>query len=165
MRRLCVICISLCLASCSNKYGDHPPYPVSGQVIVNGQPAPKGVQIVFFHEGDWGEKPIIPMGATDDEGNFEMQTYGVKDGAPAGDYKVKVEWPAFRRGKTIGPDKFGGKYSKPESSGLTVHVEKGKNKLQPFELTISADQDARNKTVDDQVARKRSKIEQKQKEQ
>ena len=159
MRRWYVFCLCLCLTSCSsNKYGDHPPYPVFGQISINGQPAPKGVQVVFFHEGDWGEKPIVPMGATDDEGKFEIQTYGVKDGAPAGDYKVKVEWPAYRRGKNVGPDKFGKKYSKPETSGLTAHVEKGTNQLKPFELTISPPQEAKNKAVDERVARKKAKI-------
>jgi hypothetical protein len=147
------------LASCSSKYGDHPPYPVSGQIVINGQPAPKGVQIVFFHEGDWGERSIVPMGVTDDEGKFEMQTYAIKDGAPAGDYKVTVEWPAYGRGKHVGPDKFGGKYAKQETSGLTAHVEKGKNQLPPLELTISPQQAAKNKAVDEQVARKKAKLE------
>ena len=35
-------CLGLCLflTSCANKkYGAHPPYPTSGQVLVNGQPA------------------------------------------------------------------------------------------------------------------------------
>ena len=162
MRRLCVFCLCLCLASCSSKYGDHPPYPTSGQILVDGQPVPKGVQVTFFHEGDWGEKTIVPMALTDDEGKFEMTTYGTNDGAPAGDYKVTVEWPAYRRGRNRGPDKFGGTYAKKETSGLTAHVEKGKNQLPPFELIISPQQAARNKAVDDQVAQRKAKIEKKQ---
>jgi hypothetical protein len=160
MRRLCVFCLCLCLASCSSKYGDHPPYPTSGQILVNGQPVPQGVQVTFFHEGDWGEKTIPPPTAlTDDEGKFELTTYpdGSKDGAPAGDYKVTVEWPAWRRGKDRGPDKFGGKYAKPETSGLTAHVEKGKNQLPPFELTISPQQAAKNKAVEEGAGSKRGR--------
>lgn len=157
MRRLCVFCLCLCLASCSNKYGDHPPYPTSGQILVDGQPAPKGLQVNFFHEGDWGERAIVPTTLTEDEGKFEMTTYGSKDGAPAGDYKVTVEWPAWRRGRDRGPDKFGGKYAKKETSLLTAHVEKGTNQLPPFELTISPQQAARNKAIEDQHARMKSR--------
>lgn len=158
MRRLCVFCFCLCLASCSSKYGDHPPYPTSGQILVDGQPAPKGLQVTFYHEGDWGEKTIGPPTAlTDDQGKFELETYSNKDGAPVGDYKVTVEWPAWRRGRDRGPDKFGDKYAKKETSGLTAHVEKKKNQLPPFELTISPQQAARNKAVEAQAASKRAR--------
>lgn len=119
--------------------------------------------MTFFHEGDWGEKTIPPSVAlTDDEGKFELTTYGSKDGAPAGDYKVAVEWQAWRRGKDRGPDKFGGKYVNPETSKLTAHVEKGKNQLPPFELTISPQQAAKNKIALENDARKRAKRERRQ---
>jgi hypothetical protein len=155
MRRLYFFCLCLYLASC-NKYGDHPPYPTSGQILIDGQPAPKGLSVTFYHEGDWGEKAIVPMALTNDEGKFDMHTYEANDGAPAGDYKVTVDWPAYRRGKNVGPDKFGNKYSNPETSGLTAHVEKGKNQLKPFELTISPQQAAKNNAVDEKVARQKA---------
>jgi hypothetical protein len=100
---------------------------------VNGEPA-KGVVLTFYHDGDWGKYSIVPQGWTDDSGRFEMATYGAKDGAPVGDYAVTAEWPAYIRAKEWGPDKLGGKYAKKESSGLKVHVEKGKNELPPIEL-------------------------------
>jgi hypothetical protein len=155
MRRVWIFCLCLGLASCSgNPYGDHPPYPVSGQVLVNGQPA-KGVRVTFFHSGDWGERAIVPQSWTDDQGRFELATYGVKDGAPAGDYRVTAEWPAYRHGKSWGPDKFGGRYTKPETSGLTAHVDKGGNKLEPFALQVSAAQARLNETLDAQAAHKK----------
>src|SRR4051794_13689578 len=129
MRRLWGFCLCLGLASCSgNQYGDHPPFPVSGQVLLNGQPA-KGLRVTFFHSGDWGVRAIVPQAWTEDDGRFELATYGVKDGAPAGDYRVTVEWPAYHRGKNWGPDKLGGKYADADKSGLTAHVEKRSNKL------------------------------------
>src|SRR5207244_8113837 len=86
MRRLWVLGLCLCLVSCSNKkYGDHPPYPTSGQVLVNGQPA-KEAMVVFHHQGEWGERSIVPQGWTDEEGRFVLSTYDMNDGAPAGDY-------------------------------------------------------------------------------
>jgi hypothetical protein len=131
--RLVLLCFCLCLVSCSNKHGDHPAYPTSGQVLVNGQPA-NDARVVFFHLGDWGEKSIVPQAWTDKEGRFVLSTYGVGDGAPAGDYRVAVEWPAYRRGKNVGPDRLGKRFLKPETSGLTAHVEQGTNELAPFQI-------------------------------
>ncbi len=133
MRYWCGLCLCLVLTSCANKkYGDHPPYPASGQVLVNGQPA-KDAMVVLHHVEDWGERSRVPMGLTDEEGRFVLETYDVKDGAPAGDYQVEITWPAWRR-KTIGPDKLGGKFSDPKTSGLTAHIEKGPNLLPTFNL-------------------------------
>src|SRR5437763_3743016 len=113
MRRLSGLCCCLCLASCSSKdYGDHPPYPVSGQVLVNGQPA-NGARVVFHHLDGWGEKSIVPQAVTGEDGRFVLSTYGTGDGAPAGDYRVVVAWPAYRRGRNVGPDRLMGKFAKP----------------------------------------------------
>jgi len=133
MRRLSVLCCCLCLASCSNQYGDHPPYPASGQVLVNGQPA-NGARVVFHHLGEWGEKSIVPQAMTDEDGRFVLTTYGMRDGAPAGDYRVVVEWPAYRRGRNIGPDRLMGKFAKPQTSGIKATIEPGPNELPPFDL-------------------------------
>jgi len=132
MRRLWVLCFCLCLVSCESKYGDHPPQPTSGQILVNGQPV-KGAMIIFHHVGDWGERTIVPQAWTDEDGRFVLSTYATNDGAPAGDYQVTVKWPAYRR-KKIGPDKLGDRFAKPESSGLTARIVKGTNELPPFDL-------------------------------
>jgi hypothetical protein len=157
MRRLWSFCLCLGLTSCGgNPYGDHPPFPVSGQVLLNGKPV-KGVRVTFYHTGDWGQRAIVPQAWTDDDGRFELATYGVKDGAPAGDYRVTAEWPAYRRGKDWGPDKLGSKYAKPETSGLKAHVEKGTNKLEPFALQISAAQAKLNEAMDAKGGRKKDR--------
>ena len=52
---------------------------------------------------------------------------------------------------------MGGKYAKPETPGLTAHVEKGTKKLEPFALTIRAAQAKRNEAVDAQRERKKGK--------
>jgi hypothetical protein len=136
MKHLWCLCLCLCVASCgSNKYGDHPPFPVSGQLLVNGQPA-EGAAVVLRHKEDWGEKTIVPIGWTDEDGRFTLSTYGVKDGAPAGDYKVEIAWPAYRKGRNIGPDKLGGKYTDADKSGLTVVIQERDNVLEPFRLNV-----------------------------
>jgi hypothetical protein len=52
---------------------------------------------------------------------------------------------------------LGGKYAKPETPGLTAHVEKGTKELEPFALTISAAQAKRNEAVNAQWQRKKGK--------
>ncbi|HEV3119346.1 MAG TPA: hypothetical protein VGY58_19985, partial [Gemmataceae bacterium] len=138
MRRLWYFCFCLCLVSCSSnkQYGSHPPYPTSGQLLVNGEPA-ADANVLLFHLDDWGERSILPQAWTDEEGRFVLSTYGDSDGAPAGDYQVAVEWPAYRKGKNWGPDKLGGKFAKPATSGLKAHVEKGTNELPPFNLKVT----------------------------
>jgi hypothetical protein len=133
MRRLGMLCVCLAMVSCADKYGGHPPYPTSGQILVNGQPAAEA-KVVFHHLGDWGERSIVPQALTDDEGRFVLSTYDVQDGAPAGDYRVVVEWPAYRKGRNIGPDLLGGKFARADISGLTAHVEPGNNELPPIEI-------------------------------
>jgi hypothetical protein len=133
MRHLAGLFFCLCLLSCGKQYGDHPPYPISGVVLVNGQPA-KGARVVFHHLGDWGEKSIVPQAVTGEDGRFVLSTYGVGDGAPAGEYQVVVEWPAYRRGRNVGPDRMMGKFAKPKTSGLRVQIKKGNNELAPFDL-------------------------------
>jgi 5-hydroxyisourate hydrolase-like protein (transthyretin family) len=151
MRYWWCILLCLCLTSCADKrYGNHPPYPATGQVLVNGQPAAEAI-VVLHHVADWGERTIVPQAVTDEEGRFVLATYDVEDGAPAGDYQVTVTWPAYRR-KTIGPDKLEGKYSKAEKSGLTAHIEKRTNVLPAFELRadlskFKADDSTKKKTV------------------
>jgi len=134
MRRLLCVCVCLCvcLVSCNrNNYGEHPPYPTTGQFLVNGQPA--GDALIVFHPvEEWG-RSIVPQAWTDADGRFVLSTYAMDDGAPAGDYRVVVEWPAYHSGRSIGPDRLGGKFAKRETSQLKAHVDKGTNEL-PFNL-------------------------------
>jgi hypothetical protein len=93
--------------------------------------------VVFYHQGDWGEKSIVPQAMTGEDGRFVLSTYGTGDGAPAGDYTVTVQWPAYRRGRNIGPDRLEGRFSRPDSSGLTVHVAEGPNDLPLIDLHVT----------------------------
>src|SRR6185312_4564325 len=85
------------LVSCSQSKG--PPrkacYPVKGQLTVRGQPA-EGAVIMFQPEGaNPDEWPVgYPRATVGADGKFEVATYGDNDGAPAGDYKVLINWPA-----------------------------------------------------------------------
>jgi hypothetical protein len=134
MRRFWCLPLCLCALSCrGNPYGDHPPHPVSGRILVNGKPA-NNADITFYHSGDWGEKTIIPVSRTEEDGTFVLSTYSADDGAPNGTYKVEIIWPAYRHGRDIGPDLLAGKYAKRDTSGLTVTIDDSTAQLPPFEL-------------------------------
>jgi hypothetical protein len=159
MRRVWCICICVCAISCGGKqYGDHPPHPVSGRIVVNGQPADKA-DILFFHAGDWGEKTIIPIARTDDDGTFKLSTYDTEDGAPNGEYEITIVWPAYRHGRDIGPDRLGGKYAK-RGNGLKATIETSTNVLPPFELAgdpakVKGDTPAKHLSKQEELNKKR----------
>jgi hypothetical protein len=139
MRLLCCSVMLVSLCSCnSNEYGDHPPYPASGKVLINGQPV-KGLRVTLFPQSFSSERTIMPLGFTREDGSFDLSTYGPNDGAPAGDYRVTVYWPAFHRPRQKAPDLLADRYSKPESSPLMTHVDKGNNVLKTIEIEIDPD--------------------------
>jgi hypothetical protein len=134
MRRSWLLALFLCAVACGrNPYGDHPPHPVSGRVLVNGKPA-DGADVTFYHVDDWGPKTIVPVARTDEEGRFALSTYDPEDGAPVGGYQVEITWPAYRHGRDIGPDRLGNKYAKRGTSGLTASIDEHTRELPPFDL-------------------------------
>lgn len=66
-------------------------YPVVGQVVVNGKPA-EGATVVFHPQAAGEVAELRPTGKTDADGRFKLTTRESNDGAPAGDYKVTINW-------------------------------------------------------------------------
>jgi hypothetical protein len=58
---------------------------VSGTVMMDGKPAP-GVQVEFASAGDGASA----VGFTDEQGNYTLKFPGRVDGAPPGDYIVRL---------------------------------------------------------------------------
>jgi hypothetical protein len=114
-------------------------YPVSGRVLVKGQPA-DGAQVAFYPTAAelQGPKMPVPAATTDANGVFRLQSYELEDGAPAGEFKVTVAWPAPPAPNASGvfdlKDRLGGRYSNPQTSKLTARVEEGGGEIPPFEL-------------------------------
>jgi hypothetical protein len=163
MRRFLYPCVFLCLASCGGIKHPHKTYPVSGQVLVNGQPA-KGVEVGLHPQGDMGGNPYFPMALTDEEGKFLLTTYEGDDGAPSGDYQVELTWPTYRKKLGNGPDRLGGKYAKGASSGLKVHIDESAavNVIPPFDIKadtaiIKAAEAASEKTLSKKGAKKKER--------
>src|SRR3954453_17284542 len=87
---LAVGCVLLLgLAGCGSK--NRPVFPVSGQVQVDGRPAP-GALVIFHPVGDRGPEAVHPLGTVDDQGRFTLTSYTKGDGAPEGEYQVAVRW-------------------------------------------------------------------------
>jgi hypothetical protein len=126
-----VVC---CMAGCGG--GPPPTGEVHGKVMYKDQPVTAGI-VNFFPEAG-GEPVTTSLGPS---GTYRAT------GVPVGRSKVAIETLQFK--KMTGPPKDiaklikpGGrpvyvpipaKYEKPESSGLTVEVQKGEN---PFDIEL-----------------------------
>jgi hypothetical protein len=132
----------LAIVGCGD--GRIPTYEVNGQVNVNGRPA-EGAIVVFCPVDPSAEvEHLRPAGMANASGQFTLTTFEPNDGAPAGEYKVLVKWPAptpaaqqreERPGSANkGPDRLRGKYYSFESTPLQATIEEQSNQLPPFEL-------------------------------
>jgi hypothetical protein len=112
---------------------------VHGSVNVDGKPA-EGAMVIFCPVGGSEQvQKTRPFGFTESDGKFELLTVKKGDGAPAGDYKVIIQWPAKTTpngdgGRSMGGDRLQGRYMNLEKSQLTATVKQGVNDLPPFEL-------------------------------
>lgn len=122
------------LASCGTS-DRLPVYSVEGTVTYNGSPT-VGAMVVYHPINPTEKmKKVRPAGKVDAEGRFRLSTYGPKDGAPAGEYRVTVIWPGpGGEGDSPGPDRFRGKYTNPNTSPLKATVVAGSNEPVKWEL-------------------------------
>jgi hypothetical protein len=122
------------LAGCG-KRGWLETYPVKGTVLVGGKAAP-GATVSFHPKEMQGDKPYLPTGQTDENGEFTLATFVSGDGAPAGEYDVTIIWPVrYNPISTLWEgDKLDGRYADKAKSTLHVTVEKKPQQLPPFEL-------------------------------
>ena len=100
--------------------------PVTGVVLLNGQPLPDATLSFISHDGQ-----ITSRGVTDNKGEFVLSTYGHGDGAPVGSYKILVSLDEFdvspdgrpipKAKKRTGPP-VPVRFSRPGESPLTAEV-------------------------------------------
>jgi hypothetical protein len=126
---LCVLTMGV--VSCSKSSG--PPqkvcYPVKGKLLVGEQP-PVGAMVIFHPEGALPDEWTggYPRGSVGADGTYELGTYGDKDGAPAGEYRVLVSWTQTGNEETEDTqmvDKLKGRYSDYSRSTLRAKVAAG----------------------------------------
>ena len=143
MQRSCRFLLILALLAPAGCGGDGrvAVYPVKGRVLFRGAPA-VGALVVMHPNVPRDERRELPIcrGTVDENGDFTISSYGDGDGAPAGDYTVTVAWPQTGgdsddpESSTLTEDRFGGKYSDPENSGLKAVVSKEATQLKVFDL-------------------------------
>lgn len=123
--------LALLCAGCSSSDWKSDTNSVTGKVTVNGQPA-EGVFVKLIAIGGPVDKRNSDCWAlTKEDGTFKMSTYGVGDGAPAGEYAVICRWPD--NPAQLVPDKLKEKYWDVEDPLMTVTVE-GATEIPPIEL-------------------------------
>lgn len=136
LNRLVVMLFIVCIFMGCGSPKQIPTFPVNGKVLVNGKPAVD--LFVYFHPTPKrDDQSFIPYGKTDENGDFQLNTFKNGDGVPTGDFLVTFEWKeksgAFKN-QFQGPDRLKGKFSKPESSTFKVTITNESTILEPFEL-------------------------------
>jgi hypothetical protein len=116
-----------------------PMHPVRGKVLFDGKP-PAGALVVLHPLGPAGAAPR-PRAKVEEDGSFTVGTFDARDGAPAGEYAVTVQWwRSSATGKGSWQDEAPPRnrlpvhYSLTSSSGLRARVAAGDNELPAFEL-------------------------------
>jgi hypothetical protein len=114
--------------------------PVHGQLLFKHQPVAGA--LLTFHPKDADIKTILPVGLTDEEGRYTLET-GEGEGAPAGDYVVTIIAPqqVATGKKTISlgnkpdsVDRFKGAYVRKDASTFRFEIKSGNNELAPIDL-------------------------------
>jgi hypothetical protein len=111
--------------------------PVSGQVMVDGEPLrAKSGNVTFVPDKAKGNTTTFePSGYLDENGNYTLYYAQGKKGAPPGWYKIQVtasrqqgdqplETPRPRGGPPPPPPLFNNKFTRSTTSGLEVEVVK-----------------------------------------
>ncbi len=131
-----VTAVAVALAGCGQgSFRSGPDYPVKGKVLLaDGKPLRSG-RVVFVSS----ETALSYAGQIGDDGEFELKQ-GDRVGAPAGNYKVRIEIVetslAKGRGNTsILP--FAAKYRDEDVSKLTAKVETDSATENNFEFKLT----------------------------
>jgi hypothetical protein len=68
-----------------------PVHAVRGSVEFEGKPTPNAT-VLLHPAGVSDPRYPHPRGIVKDDGTFVLGTYGKDDGAPAGEYRITVQW-------------------------------------------------------------------------
>ena len=111
--------------------------PSKGEARFQGRAMP-GALVTLHPFGEGSKKSEVPhpRGVVKDDGSFVLGTYGEADGAPPGEYEVTVHWFVKGKGDEEGPGRAAlpAKYGSTKTSGLKVHVQPGRDALEPINL-------------------------------
>jgi hypothetical protein len=151
MKRFLVACLSLSLFLTGCGESKPKPLPAGGKITIKGggKVIPAGAFVVFHPTDPKLSKEIgtKPFATVEKDGTYDLTCYAEKDGAPAGDYGVTIEWRAKSGTNILGegsgglaiPDYFGGKYGDPNKPILKAKVDAGASNRFDFELVVDSE--------------------------
>jgi hypothetical protein len=131
-----VLAAAGCGSSDTPILGRLPVFPVKGEVQFNGQP-PVGASVVLHPKGITSPNPVRPYGQVGQDGKFTLTSYDAKDGAPAGQYLVTLEWRKLvttDAGVSAGPNVLPIEYRQPETSPISVKINEADNELPVIQI-------------------------------
>lgn len=112
-------------------------YPVKGKVLLADGTPLKGGHVWFVPTKD---SVLNSYGEISTDGSFSLNTGSSGEGAPEGEFKVRIEpaepvAPVARGTRRTGKGlSFPEKYSDEDASKITVTIKAGSNDLEPFRL-------------------------------
>jgi hypothetical protein len=122
--------------SCGREPSRLATYPAAGSVVFKGKPTP-GALVVLHPQQELGKDVPRPTGYVDKDGRFVLTTFKSGDGAPAGKYKLTIEWNKLVvKGKDAepGPNVLPPKYAQPNTTDVVVEIASGENQIPPLNL-------------------------------
>jgi hypothetical protein len=126
-------------AGCGSSQGSDrvPVFPATGRLVYDGRPL-AGAFVVLHPRGvEQSHRAPRPHAQVSTDGSFSLTSYETDDGAPAGDYAVTVELrPLVNRGGdiTAGPNILPPKYSRAETTPVTVQIAERRNDLPEIQI-------------------------------
>jgi hypothetical protein len=138
-RRACGWAVALLILLAGCRDAPSTTHPVTGRLTIRGQPAAEA-DLRFYEISGKAAGMARPYARTDENGQFTASTYGMRDGAPAGEYQVSVSWKGPLRGippdqRDAMPELLPPRYADPATSGIRVRVAPGDNALETIDLT------------------------------
>ena len=140
--RLALVFVALLVCGCGD--GRVPVYPITGKVEYEGKPAPFATVIFHPQNAPIANDALSPRATTALDGTFALSTYGVRDGAPEGDYRVTVSWqvPEGRIDPNEldpdvmqdSPERIPKKYTRPNSTPIRLAITSDMRQLETFKL-------------------------------
>ena len=143
--RLALASAVLVLAGCG-KSEFHKVYPVTGKILVDGQPAAACLIYLNRTFDDDHPRRVTPYAVTEANGEFQITSYITNDGAPEGEYVVTIEWrerSGLLKNNFEGIDRLDGAYAKVSNNkalpGFVIKVGREPLELPAFNLAQSAE--------------------------
>ncbi|UUO07481.1 hypothetical protein M4951_04015 [Blastopirellula sp. J2-11] len=106
--------------------------PIQGTITINGEPA-QGAVVTLYPTGDAVDiRQSKPWGVADENGVYQLRTYGKNDGAPQGEYKATFVWQV-NPSEMGSPDMLSGAFADPAESAWTFVIAEDSSELPPIE--------------------------------